>query len=185
LVAVLPYFVVHFVILPLPFFFIGEFFGMGDELFWNAMKNLILAEILTNVHSFVAIVTNHAGNDLYRFRNGCRPYSGSFFLRQVLASADFNMGNDFVDFMHGFLNYQIEHHLWPNLSMLSYQKSAPLVRQICAKHGVPYIKENVLIRLKKTVDIMTGTSSMRWFPEKIESLYLKIDEQDRAKKLQQ
>ena len=49
--------------------------------------------------------------------------------------------------------------------MLSYQKSAPQVRALCAKHGVPYIQENVFWRLKKTVDIMVGNNSMRWFPE--------------------
>ena len=63
---------------------------------------------------------------------------------------------DLNDFFHGWLNYQIEHHLWPDLSMLSYQKAAPLVRAICAKHGVPYVQHNVFWRLKKTVDIMTG-----------------------------
>ena len=65
--------------------------------------------------------------------------------------------------------------MWPNLSMLSYQKSAPLVQEICRKHNVPYIKENVFKRLKKTVDIMVGNSSMKWFPEPYEALYLETD----------
>jgi len=85
------------------------------------------------------------------------------------------MGTDLIDFMHGWLNYQIEHHLWPNLSMLSYQKSAPLVQEICRKHGVPYVKQNVFWRLKKTVDIMVGKSSMRWFPKSFEDTYLETD----------
>ena len=101
---------------------------------------------------------------------------------QVLASVDFQMGNDYVDFMHGWLNYQIEHHLWPNLSMLSYQKAAPLVRDICKKHNVPYVQENVFLRVKKTVDIMVGTSSMRWFPADYEAEYLEADKAVTAKK---
>ncbi len=92
------------------------------------------------------------------------------------------MGNDYVDFMHGWLNYQIEHHLWPNLSMLSYQKAAPLVRDICKKHNVPYVQENVFLRVKKTVDIMVGTSSMRWFPADYEAEYLEADKAVTAKK---
>ena len=59
--------------------------------------------------------------------------------------------------------------------MLSYQKSAPMVREICARYGVPYIKENVFIRVKKTVDIMTGDANMRRFPEAYEKLYLEMD----------
>jgi len=173
-VVIGPYFVVHFFILPLPLLFIGQYFGI-ENMYTSAVKNLFLAEILTNTHGFVAIVTNHAGDDMYRFRDGCRPYSGSFFLRQVLASVDFWTGSDINDFLHGYLNYQIEHHLWPNLSMLSYKKSQPLVKEICKKHGVPYVQENVFSRVVQTVNIMTGKSSMRWFPVEYENKFLKID----------
>merc|ERR1712071_679661 len=182
-VAFGPYLVAHFFILPLPLLFAGQFLGR-DDMYSIAVKNLFLAEILTNIHGFVAVVTNHAGDDMYRFKEGCRPFSGSFYVRQVLASVDFAYGTDLVDFLHGWLNYQIEHHLWPNLSMLSYQKSAPLVRDICEKHGVPYIKENVFVRLKKTVDIMTGKTSMRWFPEKYERKFLELDADVELKKKQ-
>ena len=77
--------------------------------------------------------------------------------------------------MHGYLNYQIEHHMWPSLSMLSYKKGQPLVKAICKKHGVPYVQENVFARLKKTVDIMTGSSSMKWFPAEYEKKFLEKD----------
>jgi len=170
-----PYLVIHFFLTPLPWLLIGEHFGAGSDMYWNAVKNLFLAEVLTNVHGFIAVVTNHAGDDMYRFRRACRPFSGSFYLRQVLASVDYHMGSDLVDFMHGWLNYQIEHHMWPQLSMLSYQKSAPMVQEICKRHGVPYIQQNVFWRLKKTVDIMVGNTSMKWFPELYENLYLEKD----------
>eukprot|EP00549_Striatella_unipunctata_P025676 CAMPEP_0118713386 /NCGR_PEP_ID=MMETSP0800-20121206/25480_1 /TAXON_ID=210618 ORGANISM="Striatella unipunctata, Strain CCMP2910" /NCGR_SAMPLE_ID=MMETSP0800 /ASSEMBLY_ACC=CAM_ASM_000638 /LENGTH=373 /DNA_ID=CAMNT_0006618817 /DNA_START=283 /DNA_END=1404 /DNA_ORIENTATION=- len=170
-----PYFVIHFLLLPLPYLFIGRYMGLGDTLYLNALVNLFAAELLTNFHAFFAVVTNHAGDDMYRFRKSCRPFSGSFFLRQVLASAAFDMGTDPIDFFHGFLNYQVEHHLWPSLSMLSYQKAAPQVQAICAKHGVPYIKQNVFWRLKKTTDIMVGTANMKWFPLEYENKFLAID----------
>merc|ERR1719356_1148716 len=124
-VVLLPYLLFHFFITPLPYLALGRHFGYGKTLYWNAVTNLFLAELLTNAHGFLAVVTNHAGDDMYRFRHGCRPYSGSFYLRQVLASVDFNTGSDLNDFLHGYLNYQIEHHLWPSLSMLSYQRSQP------------------------------------------------------------
>lgn len=173
-VVIGPYFLLHFFVLPMPLLFIQQSLGRED-MYINAVKNLFLADIFTNLHGFVAVVTNHAGDDMYRFREGCRPYSGSFYVRQVLASVDFSYGTDFVDFLHGWLNYQIEHHMWPNLTMLSYQKAGPLVREICDRHGVPYIKENVFWRVKKTVDIMVGTSSMKWFPESYEKKYLETD----------
>eukprot|EP00568_Trieres_chinensis_P012876 CAMPEP_0183295570 /NCGR_PEP_ID=MMETSP0160_2-20130417/3474_1 /TAXON_ID=2839 ORGANISM="Odontella Sinensis, Strain Grunow 1884" /NCGR_SAMPLE_ID=MMETSP0160_2 /ASSEMBLY_ACC=CAM_ASM_000250 /LENGTH=435 /DNA_ID=CAMNT_0025457075 /DNA_START=95 /DNA_END=1402 /DNA_ORIENTATION=- len=181
-VVVGPYFLIHFFLLPLPLLLVGRHLDMGDDMYLNAVKNLFYAELLTNLHGFVAVVTNHAGDDMYRFRDGCRPFSGSFYLRQVLASVDFAYGTDLVDFLHGYLNYQIEHHLWPSLSMLSYQRAAPRVREICDKHGVPYIKQNVFWRVKKTVDIMVGDASMRWFPEEYERKFLEQDAKIEARK---
>jgi len=174
IVIYLPFFIIRFFLCPLPYLFLGQYLNMPD-MYTTAVKNLFLAEILTNIHSFVVVVTNHAGYDMYRFRHPCRPFSGSFYLRQVIASVDFDYGSDIVDFLHGYLNYQIEHHLWPNLSMRSYQKAAPIVREICDRHNIPYIKENVFTRLKKTVDIMVGSTSMRWLPENYEKKFLKID----------
>lgn len=174
-VVIGPYLLVHFFLFPLPLLAIGEYTGTGNEMYICAVKNLFLAELLTNLHGFVAIVTNHAGDDMYRFKDGCRPYSGSFYLRQVLASVNFWTGSDINDFMHGYLNYQIEHHMWPSLSMLSYKRAQPLVKSICEKYGVPYVQENVFLRTKKTIDIMTGTSSMMWFPADYEEKFLARD----------
>jgi len=171
-----PYLVLHFFVTPLPLLVIGYIMNAGPTFYFNAIKNMLVAELLTNAHSFIIVATNHAGNDMYRFREGCRPFTGSFLVRQVIASVDLAYGADLTDFLHGYLNYQIEHHLWPDLSMLSYKKAAPQVKEICARHGIPYIKENVFIRLKKTVDIMVGNTSMRWFPEHYEQKFLEIDE---------
>jgi len=175
-VVIGPFILFHFVILPLPYYFLGQYLEQGSTMYWNAVSNLLVADLLTNLHSFVIVVTNHAGDDMYRFDSRCRPFSGSFYLRQILASVNFWTGSDINDFLHGFLNYQIEHHLWPNLSMRSYQKAAPLVRDICKRHNVPYVQENVFLRVWKTVQIMVGATSMKRFPAKYEGKFLELDQ---------
>nr|AOG21010.1 omega3 desaturase [Thraustochytrium sp. ATCC 26185] len=158
--VIMPFLVLRFVATPLPIYFL-----LGADAYRNAVVNLLLAEILTNMHSFLAIVPNHAGNDMYRFDTHCEPLSDEFFLRQVIGSVDFAVGNDVIDTFHGFLSYQIEHHLWPDLSMLSYQKAHPLVKDICKRHGVPFVQESVFLRLYKTVQIFLGDAHMREFPQ--------------------
>ena len=169
-----PFFVRQFVMLPTLCLVL-----LGREAAHNAIISLVLAEILTNYHSFIVIVTNHAGDDLYRFERHCSARSATFYLRQVISSVNFRTGNgvgkpvhgflaDLNDFHHGWLNYQIEHHVWPDLSMLSYQKAAPLLCDICVKHHVPYVQESVFKRLTKTVNIVTGKTSMRKYPVKWE-----------------
>lgn len=177
-VVIGPYFLIHFFVMPAFLLFVELHFDLPrGSMYKRAVSNLLFAELLTNAHAFVTIAPNHAGDDMYRFRKSCKAYSGSFYLRQVLASVNFNHGSDLNDFLHGFLNYQIEHHLWPNLSMLSYQRASPQVRKICEKHNVPYVSQNVFWRVHKTCEIMVGTSSMRWFPEDVEIEFLEVDKE--------
>ena len=142
--------------------------GVGPTIAVHALVNLLLAELLTNVHAFITIVTNHAGEDMYTFNDAVKPKTGSFYVRQIIGSVNYSAGTDPIDFSHGWLNYQIEHHVWPDLSMLQYQRGAPRLKAICEKHGVPYVQENVFERVRKTVDIMVGKTSMRKFPTEYE-----------------
>eukprot|EP00931_Biecheleriopsis_adriatica_P004747 TRINITY_DN106379_c0_g1_i1.p1 TRINITY_DN106379_c0_g1~~TRINITY_DN106379_c0_g1_i1.p1 ORF type:complete len:495 (-),score=85.69 TRINITY_DN106379_c0_g1_i1:47-1531(-) len=158
--VILPYLVLHFIILPLPLVLLDP----SLELLWNAEIHLLLADFLSNFLLFACVATNHAGSDMYRFQRACRPWSPTFYLRAVCASVNFEHGGPVSNFLHGFTNHQIEHHCWPHLSMLSLSRGAGELKAICKHHGVPYVQENVWIRLRKTIDIMTERSCMRWFP---------------------
>jgi fatty acid desaturase len=120
-----PYFTAHFIVTP------GIFYALfGKAVALTALANLALAEVLTNIHSFIIVVPNHAGEDVYRFNTPVKVKSDEFYLRAVIGSVNFNTGSDLVDYPHGWLNYQIEHHMWPDMSMLAYQRAAPKVRDI-------------------------------------------------------
>lgn len=162
-----PFFIYRFLIVPAPWLLVGYFMTpeAPTAMFVNAVISLLISDFLCNIHTFIIVVPNHAGSDLYKFDTHCKPRSAMFFLRQVISSVNFAAGTDGIDFFHGFLNYQIEHHLWPDLSMRSYQRALPLVKDLCKYHGVPYIQESVFTRVRKTVDIMVGKADMKQFPE--------------------
>ncbi|XP_045711290.1 acyl-CoA (8-3)-desaturase isoform X4 [Phyllostomus hastatus] len=50
----------------------------------------------------------------------------------------------FNDWFSGHLNFQIEHHLFPTMPRHNYHKVAPLVRSLCAKHGIEYQSKPLL-----------------------------------------
>jgi fatty acid desaturase len=152
--VVLPYVLLRFVALP------SLFLPLGTTAALWVLVSSLAAELLTNLHTFVIVVPNHAGDDLYRFD---RPGTdrAEFYVRQITGTVNFRTGGAVTDFLHGFLNYQIEHHLWPNLAPRVYQAAAPEVRRLCASHGVPYVQESVFLRVLKVLDIMTGRASMR------------------------
>ena len=46
------------------------------------------------------------------------------------------------------------------MSMYQYRLALPKIKKICKEYQIPYVQEN-FIRLCKTVDIMTGKTSMK------------------------
>jgi fatty acid desaturase len=66
-----------------------------------------------------------------------------FLHRQVLTSRNVR-GSRPVDFLLGGLNYQIEHHLFPNMPRPNLRHAQPLVRAFCAHHGLPYVEASLL-----------------------------------------
>lgn len=152
--CMLPYGLWNFALLPLLFAPLGWWAAA------SAWINSALAEWLTNLHSFTVIVPNHAGEDLWRFDKSTKG-RGDFYQRQILGSANYRIGGDLNDLMHGWLNYQIEHHLWPDLSMLQYRRIAPQARAVCEAHGLPYVQESVWTRLRKCVAVMVGAADMK------------------------
>ena len=151
--CLVPFVAINFVALPL------LFWPLGWKAVACAAATSVLAEWLCNLHTFLIIVPNHAGGDLWRF-DGSTHGRGDFYQRQILGTANYRTGGDANDLVHGWLNYQIEHHIWPDLSMLQYRKVAPKTREICEKHGLPYVQESVWVRAKKCVDIMVGKADM-------------------------
>jgi fatty acid desaturase len=66
-----------------------------------------------------------------------------FLRRQVLTSRNIR-GGVFTDFVLGGLNYQIEHHLFPNMPRGSLRHAQPLVRAHCEALGVPYCQTSLV-----------------------------------------
>ncbi len=151
--SLLPYIGFRFIFVPALFLPLGTFAAT------SVLLTSILAEAFTNMHSFLVIVPNHAGDDVMMFEEKGKG-RGEFFLRQILGSVNYPTGSDFNDFFYGWLNYQVEHHLWPDLPLSQYQYVQPKVVAVCKKHGIPYRQDSVFKRLLKAVDIMVGRTSM-------------------------
>ncbi len=150
---VLPYGLFQFLFLPLLFIPLG----------WGAVLStfiiLVVAEMIANLHSFLVIVPNHTADDIYQFTTPHKT-QGEYYLRQIMGSVNYNTGSDVVDFSHGFLNYQIEHHLFPNMPHSFYQKMQPIVKDICKKHNLEYRQDSVFKRITMTVDLMVGKTKV-------------------------
>ena len=129
----------------------------------NVVINYLIADVLCNIHTFAIIVPNHSGRDMYLFKTHVKGKSDEWLLRQCISSTNYNTGNNVIDYLQGWLNYQIEHHLFPDMSAYEYQVMQQDVERVCKKYGIPYVSENVFLRIWKTVKIMTGQESIPYY----------------------
>ena len=149
----LPYGLVKFVAIPL------LFLPLGFNAVLTTLTIMIIAEAYANMHSFLVIVPNHSAGDIYQFSEPHKS-QGEFYLRQIMGSVNYNTGSDWIDFLHGFLNYQVEHHLFPNMPLSYYQAMQPLVKEVCRKHNIEYRQESVFKRMSMTIDLMVGKTKL-------------------------
>ena len=150
---ILPYGIFQFVLLP------SLFLPLGVDAALSAFIVLLMAEFYANFHSFAVITPNHSAEDIYQFSTPHKT-QGEYYLRQIMGSVNYNTGTDFIDFCHGFLNYQVEHHIFPDKTHFFYQKSQPIIKEICKKHNLEYRQESVFKRFLMTVELMVGKAKV-------------------------
>jgi fatty acid desaturase len=150
----IPYVALQFVLVP------ALFLPLGRWAVFSVLANSLLAEILTNLHTFLVVGPNHSGSDLYRFDDRPRD-DGEYYFRQIVGSTNYATGGDLLDYSHLWLNYQIEHHLFPDVPMLQYRKVQGRVRAICERHGIPYVQESLWTRVAKMTRVFLGDEEMR------------------------
>jgi linoleoyl-CoA desaturase len=80
----------------------------------------------------------------------------SWALHQIYTTTNFSPGSRIFSWYIGGLNYQIEHHLFPNICHVHYRNISPIVRNTIMTYGAPY-------HVKKTfIDALKGHYEMLW-----------------------
>lgn len=73
-----------------------------------------------------------------RLGEGARSVDNSWAAHQVETTVNFSHGNRVLTWLLGGLNYQIEHHLFPEVSHCNYPALSPLVKRTCGEFGISY-----------------------------------------------
>ncbi len=82
----------------------------------------------------------------------------SFLRRQILTARDI-IPNPFIDFWYGGLNYQIEHHLFPDMPRNNLGKARPIVKAFCAERGIPYWETGLFESWREILQYMHEVSA--------------------------
>ena len=99
---------------------------------WKAFIWATLPGVMLSVCFMINTQINHLTND-------CADASSTnFYKHQVVTAQNFGNGSLFCYYFSGGLNYQIEHHLFPNINHCHLPALSEGVKRICKKHDVPY-----------------------------------------------
>lgn len=67
----------------------------------------------------------------------------SFFEQQVITARNVKCGV-FLDYVLLGLNYQVEHHLFPNASRCQMKNLHVLTKKICKKYNIPLVEMDII-----------------------------------------
>jgi linoleoyl-CoA desaturase len=67
-----------------------------------------------------------------------RTLANNWAVHQLLTTTNFGNGSRWFSWYVGGLNFQIEHHLFPNICHVHYRKIASIVQSTAHEFGLPY-----------------------------------------------
>ncbi|MDA1128132.1 MAG: acyl-CoA desaturase [Chloroflexi bacterium] len=109
--------------LGLIFFFLGPWHGALFIAVHRALGGVYMGSVFAPNHKGMPILDKDTEMD---------------YMHQQILTARNVKGSPIADFWYGGLNYQIEHHLFPNMPRNNLKKAQVVVRSFCHEKGIPY-----------------------------------------------
>ncbi|MBK8973285.1 MAG: acyl-CoA desaturase [Hahellaceae bacterium] len=95
----------------------------------------LLADVLNNYWIAMTIQATHLTEPLQP--ETAIAHKGKWYVSQLDSSVNFR-GNRWMSMLWGHLNYQIEHHLFPDIPAHRYPQMAIEVQALCQQYDLPY-----------------------------------------------
>ncbi len=105
---------------------------------WQGALFILAHQLLFGLHMGLVFAPNHKGMPILDEKD-----QTSYLRRQAITSRNIKP-NPLIDFIYGGLNYQIEHHLYPNMPRNRLNEARRIVRAFCRSRGVPYHETGVV-----------------------------------------
>jgi linoleoyl-CoA desaturase len=144
-----------FLIVPLVFLPAAWYWIVAGFILMHFTGGLILSTIFQSAH----VVPTSA----FPLPDGNNEMSNNWAVHQLYTTSDFSPESNIFSWFIGGLNYQVVHHLFPDISHIHYKKLAPIVSSTARKYGLPYhVNRNFVdavrehIRMLKLLGHSTG-----------------------------
>lgn len=100
---------------------------------WGERLMFVVASFSVTGIQHVQFCLNHFSTNVYVGK----PKGNDWFEKQTSGTLDITCPS-WMDWFHGGLQFQVEHHLFPRLPRCQLRKVSPFVKELCKKHNLPY-----------------------------------------------
>lgn len=123
-------YVAYIIVLPVMFSGMAWYHVIGGLVLTHIVAGFALACIFQPAH--VVETSDYSAPD------DDRKMENNWAVHQVMNTADFAPNNKLVCWFIGGLNFQIEHHLFPQICHVHYPKIAKIVEEVATEYDIPY-----------------------------------------------
>ena len=117
-----------FLVLPVALGVLNIWQTLAYFLIMHAVVGFVLSVVFQLAH-VVEVATHPEANADFQIEN-------EWVIHQLETTVNFCPKNPVLNWYTGGLNYQVEHHLFPNLCHIHYPSIAPIVRQTAEEFGI-------------------------------------------------
>lgn len=100
---------------------------------WGERLMFVVASFSVTGIQHVQFCLNHFSTSVYVGK----PRGNDWCEKQTSGTLDITCPS-WMDWFHGGLQFQVEHHLFPRLPRCQLRKISPFVKELCKKHNLPY-----------------------------------------------
>jgi linoleoyl-CoA desaturase len=123
-----------FVLLAVPTLWFG--IPISKSIYCFVLMHLLASKVLTTIFQLAHTIEGTA----HPLPNSDLKIENEWAIHQMNTTTNFAQKNRFITWFVGGLNYQIEHHLFPNICHIHYPQLANIVRKTSTEHNIPYLE---------------------------------------------
>ena len=102
------------------------------------LMNFVAGVILSTIFQLAHVMPETA----FPLPNEDHDIENNWAVHQLYTTANFAPKNKILSWYCGGLNFQVEHHLFPQICHIHYNNLSPIIAQTAAEYNIPYFSES-------------------------------------------
>jgi linoleoyl-CoA desaturase len=112
---------------------------VSGAVWWHIVLGFVMMQLMSGLLLALIFQSAHVieETDFYE-ADEHGSVENNWAIHQMRTTSNFAHGSGVFSWLIGGLNYQIEHHLFPNICHCHYKKMSPIVKATAEAHDIPY-----------------------------------------------